>query len=565
MVLRRVRRQIQVQGQPPMTDKTFVSTDAPDRTIVLSVSILVALGAYVLYIHSASYDFIYDDIKLIVDAPYPQGVADFMAVFTKGHWAGLPYYRPVSGLTMIIQKALHGNDPAPYHRFNVLLISLFAALVWILFVQKPMGIRPLPACLCTAIVVAHPVASCTVYPICSGRETLLPSIFSVACIVAYLRPGIAWRIASMALLMAALFSKEQAIVLPLILVLADKIGLPPWPAGRSKNSVVLRYIPVVCIIIFYFIMRMMALRGSEGVGLAVFDSPARPLLSYMYSIQVIFAPYISLVYEPVEGVWLRSLWRLAVCLVVVMAIVFCAYRSRSQARAQIVFWVGWFLIALLPTANFMVQEAPYDERYSLFPLVAVAGLLATLASSWWGNAHAAKYIIIMCAAASIVVCGLISRHRGQYFSNQFAFGSQWVDTNPKSAQAHRVLASALLVQMNRTDEAVAHLEESLRLAPSGPQASEVHSNLGAIQALQGNVGAAVLHFEKAVEFQPDNATAHCNLANALAAQGMLERAEQHFIIALRIAPDNELFREALRRVQFELERREYSRKSTSQE
>ena len=68
-----------------------------------------------LYLPAAGYDFIYDDAVLIVNEPAPQSSGDVLRVFGERHWHNLPYYRPVARVTMVAQKWLHGNRPAPYH------------------------------------------------------------------------------------------------------------------------------------------------------------------------------------------------------------------------------------------------------------------------------------------------------------------------------------------------------------------------------------------------------------------------------------------------------------------
>ena len=42
-----------------------------------------------------------------------------------------------------------------------------------------------------------------------------------------------------------------------------------------------------------------------------------------------------------------------------------ALRASSGGGRIVTFWLGWFVLAQLPTANLLVQESTFDERYVL--------------------------------------------------------------------------------------------------------------------------------------------------------------------------------------------------------
>src|SRR5262249_60432659 len=95
-----------------------------------------------------------------------------------------PYYRPASRATMVLQKGLHGNEPAPFHAFNVALVAAAALLLHALLRRPTLGLRPAAALLAAALFVAHPISSDCVYPISSGRETLPPTAVRLAALLA---------------------------------------------------------------------------------------------------------------------------------------------------------------------------------------------------------------------------------------------------------------------------------------------------------------------------------------------------------------------------------------------
>ena len=103
----------------------------------------------------------------------------------------------------------------------------------------------------------------------------------------------------------------------------------------------------------------------------------------------------------------------------------------------------------------------------------------------------------------------------------------------RCAEAQNNLGGALLSQ-GKVPEAVAYLEQALRL---NPDYAEAHYNLGVTLQQAGKVPEAIGHYEQALRINPDYAEAHNNLGIALAQTGKIEEAIAHYEQALRIKPD----------------------------
>lgn len=132
----------------------------------------------------------------------------------------------------------------------------------------------------------------------------------------------------------------------------------------------------------------------------------------------------------------------------------------------------------------------------------------------------------------------------------------------------RNLLGARYVQANRIGDAVAELNEAVRLAPAS---ADAQFNLGRAEQLQGNLTGAIGHFReaarlaprddgvlvglanalqdrgdtvqaaaelrRAIAINPNAAEAHNNLGVALGTLGLLDQAVEHFRRALEIRPD----------------------------
>jgi len=500
---------------------------SPWRAAVRPLALALFVAA--LYAPALRHGFVYDDRILIVEAPGPRGASDVARVFSERHWWNLPYYRPVSRLTMVLQKGLHGNAPAPFHAFNVALAAAAALALAAVLRHPRLGVAEGPAWLAAALFAAHPIASDCVYPISSGRETLLPTCLSLVALVFWLRRGA--RARGLALLAAALalFAKEQAVVLPLLFVWADLVGASDDPPGRSARRWALRALPLAALVAAYLGVRARVLGpGGSGLELAVQGAPAGPLLSLLYALQTIFAPFGELVYEPRAEVW-PSAPRLAIALAAVALLALGAVRAGPARRAAL-FFAGWAGLALLPTANFFAQEAPFAERYALLALSGVAGVAAATASGL--RAQASRRAAVALGAALVLAAAAASRARAAAWVDDLAFYRQWLATDPEAAQPHVGLGQ-WFDERGDFAESVAHYEAAIALRPGYAVA---HASLGAVLLRHGRAAEAVPRLERAAALAPGEATTWSNLGVALTGLGRAGDAEAAFARALELDP-----------------------------
>jgi Flp pilus assembly protein TadD len=490
---------------------------------------VLALVALVLatYAPGLANDLIYDDLDVIVAQSAPESARDVARLFAEPHFRGLPYYRPVVRTTLLVQKAWHGDAPLPFHAANLALAAAAGLLAYAILRQPGFGARPLPALLAAGLLAAHPATSSCVYPVASGRETLLPGVLVLAAVLAHLRAGAAARSAAFLAFVAALFAKEQSIVLPPLFVLADALRLGADPPGPSPRRWLLRYAPLALAVAGYLAVRQALFAGGEW-RLAVLDAPLGPLFSLAYAVQTAFAPFVALAYEPETAVW-WSPPRLALAAAAAAALALALARAGAVRAAA--FLAGWFLLTLLPTAQLLRQEAAYDERYVFLALFAPCAALALVLSRARLGPRA-RALAFRLATLALCAASLTSFGRAATFRDDETFARAWLRTNPRAPEPHLALG---LVRAEAGDvgAAIPLLRQAVALEPGFVDA---WVNLGVALAGAGRRDEARGAFERALALRPDHPEALANLGFVLAAEGRLDDAVRHYRASIRLDP-----------------------------
>ena len=515
---------------------------APIRRWLIAAELLALVVVVVLpYLSSLSNGFVYDDVVLIVGKPAPSSLSDALSVFTQPHHpSGLQYYRPLSALTISAQEAVWGDTPLPYHLFNVFLLAVAALVVRALLRSVPgaAGSRSLIAGAFALVFVVHPLVSSTVHAI-SGRDTLLAVIFMAGALWAFLRAGRWWFTVALVLFAASLLCKEQAVVLPLLFVLADSLLLsadsPSRPSTQTDWSAqtlawARRYALVVLTTVGYFVVRAQVFGGATGgrskaLELALFDEPTRPVLSFFYSLQTIFAPTADLYYEPHLVAW-WSPWRALVTVCAVVGLGFLVARWGKPCKRALLFWAGWGFVTLLPSANIVAQETHFAERYVVLPFLGVVGLAASLAGELWKRREFRTWVAgVVCL--SLVAMGLLSQHRGRFFDNDYSFLTQWVKSDPSSYQARSSL-SEYYRKRKQFEAAIPYEREALDLIHAAlpePLCIKRHFGLAEALSMSGHYEEAAAEYEEILRMKPSYSGAR-RLLNRVREKAQLAQRSQ---------------------------------------
>lgn len=487
--------------------------------------LLLFLLALFVYLPYGRHGFIKDDYDHIVGQPPLRTPADVGRLFLEPHTpARMPYYRPVTRLTYLLQKTLHGNDPAPFHLLNALLAGVAAALAGRLLSLPVFGLWPGAAFTAAAFFMLHPAASAAVHWI-AARDVLLPGVLVLAAFVFFLQPGRRCRRLALAMFVLALFSREQSLAaLPVFAAAA-------WlraPAARVRAHLA-TLLPFGVAVLGYLAVRALVLGGAAGAG-PLFQ-PRLFGWSFIYALQTVFVPYGRLLFEPPVSAWFAP-ERFAAALAALLLLVFALRRRPGPVRRQAWFWTAWALCFYLPAANvFYMGGVRFAERFLFLSLLAPAAVAVTVFLP--PPAVAGGLRVRRAAAGTLVaLCAIVSLARGFSYRDEYVFSRRWLAVNPASPVAHNRMG---FVMAGRGDPVAAG--EHFRLAlQHHPEFFEAHNNLGYLHLVEGDIESAIAAFEAALAIAPDFYEAWNNLGIAHAERGDLPRALSCFETAWRLNP-----------------------------
>jgi tetratricopeptide (TPR) repeat protein len=408
-------------------------------------------------------------------------------ILTRNYWwpkTGDGLYRPVTTLSLLFNSAVLGNgaNPAGYHAVNFLL---HAINVWLVFELALLLFRIVqPAFFAAALWAVHPICTEAVASIV-GRADLLAAMAVLGGLLLYARTAPFegrrryWAaVALFAIATAGVFSKESGAVLLGMMLLWDLSlaeGKPRlfarWPA----------YAAVAASLVALAWARYAVLGPLPAAQPVYVDNPilgADFFAARLTAIKVIGLDLWLLLFPlglscdrsynqvPLSAWSDPWAWIALLAVVAILALAFVRYR-----RDRLTFWlVGFFAIALLPTANLLFPiGALMAERFLYLPSVAFAIALAWLL----GRLKDGRYTVIAVTVLAVLYAGRTFARNAEW-NNDLTLASADVQTTPESFRLHDMLAKALFEQDARRniDRSIEEEEKSWAiLAPLAPSRS----------------------------------------------------------------------------------------------
>lgn len=309
-----------------------------------------------------------------------------------------PLKRPVAVLSFALNYYFAGGYVASAFKLtNIVIHSINATLVFILCLQlfKRTAItRNITVNHKTAFLLAsgisllwalHPINLTSVLYVVQ-RMTSLSTLFGLGCIILYLsarnrwlHQGFSWRVgslfvASMISLLLALFSKENAVLIPLMIVLIELLLYSkekPW-SFIDQLSKQLKLIGVVVIATLSIAALWWAINYASGG----FNSRPFTMLERVLTESRVLCFYISLMLIPrINGFGLfhddialstslLSPWTTLTSIIFILGLLITAFYYRKK-NPLFSLGIGWFFVGHLLESTFFPLEIAHEHRNNL--------------------------------------------------------------------------------------------------------------------------------------------------------------------------------------------------------
>ncbi|HTX88851.1 MAG TPA: tetratricopeptide repeat protein [Bacteroidales bacterium] len=387
----------------------------------------------------------------------------------------LVMYQPLPVLTLSLNYHFTGTDPVPFHLVNLLFhlvnILLVYRLATLLFGKKGMA-------LAIALVFAiHPMnveAVSWISARSSGMYTmfyLLALIFYVRYIRKDLKTG--QLLLSFLFFVLALFSKSQAITLPLVLILVDYF----YRRNLISPRVILEKIPflILSAVFGWIALHNPASAEIASKGMLATYSPVDDLFmvcfSFAFYLVKFFIPLglnAAYVYPPVDKGFLPLWYYLSP--VLLAAVGYLVYRFRD--RRFFVFGILFFFLTIFINIQVIPSRLVIvADRYAYVPYLGLLFLLMPLADEWrterpyqWkkiqGWIYAVCLFYLVFFSASVVI-------RNETWNNDYVFMSDLISKNPDVPYLYRAYGTRgnWLKNQGRYEEALQDYSQAIRLKP----------------------------------------------------------------------------------------------------
>ncbi len=540
--------------------------------------ILVAITSLV-YLTSLPNAFVYDDYDYVVENKLVAAPSfSLIEVFTTPYPPHHPeqnLYRPIVTLTYLWDKTLWGIPPEPakmatlFHLTNLLLHLGTVVMLYLLILKLPpvnsSPSRIVIAAFCAGLYGVHPLTTESVAWI-SGRAEILSafwSLLSLSCLLNGIRAGskgFVWIFGGWIVFILALFSKENALILPGLVVLL-MIWLSRYETFEWKK-VWIAPAGYCLLAMLYYSSRSHIFGGIPMEELA-YAGIADPLTRVLVACKVMlrylwmaFIPYGQSVFHEVEMERLISF----ICFLILAGLLIAAVSLKKKAP-WFLFGLSFFFIALFPVSNLLVPIGTViAERFLYLPL---AGLVIALAFALATSGKPLPWMTGVILATVILHHGIKTAVRN----------TDWKNESTLWAAAEKIYPNAFIVQAQRgfAEAAFGRFPESYRAleragillslqpeiyqdkfatrillkkqevwtrlssAPDAPELMKIHEI-----ARSGKLREAALLYAVYLDANPGSVSAHQSLIDCLMRLGSFREAAHELRKLIKMSPDNGL-------------------------
>jgi protein O-mannosyl-transferase len=466
----------------------------------------------------------WDDDIYFLGNPYYRGLgpAQLSWMFTamSGH------YMPLTWLTHGLDYVLWGMQPGGYHAVNVLLHALATVTAYFVALRllaaavapEPRAALRVSAAVAALVFAVHPLRVESVAWITERRDVLCGLFFllAVQCYLRAVEPERPrrgrWYWSAIVLAALALASKAMAVTLPAVLLILDVYPLRRLGPGRwNRRDVWLEKIPFVALSAVTAVLAIVAQRSvgtlSDLRTLGIVDRLGLTCYALVfYAWKTLVPSGLAPLYEaPHDYAVLRPWFAGSVVVVAAVAATLGLMRRRWPG---VVAAGAAFVVLLLPVLGLLHfgQHIVADRNTylaGLVPALLAGGVMLRLLGA---PSLATGRAAMVAASVIVAVLGVLTWRQSHVWHDSRTLWTHALDVSPSSIAHAKV--GVFLEEEGRTEEAIVHFREAVRLRPDNYYAQ---NNWGIALGNAWRFDEALDHFEAALRIKPDYVEASRNL------------------------------------------------------
>ena len=528
---------------------------------------LVAALATLAYLNTLGNQFVYDDGAQILRNYYIRDLRYLKEILTTNVWSFMGphavsnYYRPVMHLVYMGDYALFGYSPAGYHATSVLFHALNAVLV--LLAAEALRLRRAVALTGAALFAVHPINTEAVAWV-AGIPELTFTFFFLLSFWLYVRarppeaalriadcglripvagePGPAarsprsghgWMAASVACAFLAYFSKETALMLPVVLAAYEHL-LRKSPESQWRR--IPAYSGHLLGVVLYMGMRIYSLGGFQ---VATNPYGVMSLWQFVLSVVYLLGKYVAKLLAPAplnifhvfrvpESI---ADWRVLAGGVLLLATTAAVVLLVRAGRRDLALLVGFVLLPLVPVLNMRaIGHNIFAERYLYLP---AAFFCVLLAAAIFRLSGARTRWAVALTAILVLNYGLLTVFRNRDWHDDVMLYTTTLQVSPESNLIRDNLGKTFLDGYGRPDLALALFEECVRRAP---ERAEYHYGRGQALAELRRYDEALAALRRTLEIWWNYPEAHLARGDIYRELDLPESALAEYQRALEIKP-----------------------------
>jgi len=550
---RRHRKQEGAETQPPapVVESRADPRGAAERYLPAWVWMLpsLVLGALV-YARTVAFGFSFLDDAFLTEKQSLTNLGGVGRAFETVYVLGT-YYRPLVTASYVLDSKWSGSNAASYHATNVLLHLATIALVYVLLIRLRFP-RWISAFTSSAFAI-HPALVEAVAWIPGRNDSLFtvfalgswifltfdieresPSFSSPASLRSGLRqpPGVSsapslrsglrpnlLRLGHVAGLLAALFTKETALVLPLL------FAVYVWSTGLASSWLRTKRLWPWWVL---DLAGYAAARAAVGAPHEVSGKTASTLLA---NVPVLLAGLgklcLPLQLSPLATARDAAVWP---GFIAIAAIAAAVVAIRPLRRNVLFLAASTFLLPLLPTL-FVAERLTLENRLYL-PAVGLCIFLAELAAASSPGRRPLLAAVGACVLAAFVP---VTWTYVSAFQDRQTLARAAVDSSPSSALAHLQRGDAYYTIQHDLDQAEGEYRQAIDI---DSRELVVHNNLAVVLMARSRFSEAEVELRKELEMNARYAAAHYNLGIVLRKTGRPDDAAIEWERALQSEPNH---------------------------